>query len=201
MAGGIRNLLYRHGKLGGTLMRILQNRRGITLVEIVITAAIGAFILSLIAVIFTKQTTFLSKHRVRQNVMRDSRVCMDTILQLLRSGKAKTLVISTPASATIVPYSRVDFVLNAPLSSGTTSYAIYLENGTVFALEYHPTSPRSPTPLATNVTGLNFTSDSKDPALISVSLRMDARQDNSPDPNRTTSITLDNQLVRMSEVQ
>ena len=188
------------------------NCRGVTLTELLVVAAI----LSVFAVgftrIFSKSIANMQRIRVRQKVMVDSRTCMDAITQIMHNGKANSLVISTsPADPwpypmadgtkiPIIPNSRVDFNLQSPLSSGTTAYAIFVAGHVAYAQEYKPPNGiQAPRVLATNVTSLMFTGSAKDPAIVNVSLRVDAPWDNSHDPTHVSTIILPNQVVHMSE--
>ncbi|OGR89099.1 MAG: hypothetical protein A2992_01240 [Elusimicrobia bacterium RIFCSPLOWO2_01_FULL_59_12] len=180
-------------------MKSLMNRRGLTLVEMLLTAAIVAVVAAAFALMLPSNITFLQRTRVRQQVLVQSRQCMEAIQQAMRNGMARTLVISTPNATPIVPNSRVDFAFKSPLASGATSYAIYVAEKTVYAQEFAPGVTRAPKALASNVTGLMFTGDYRDPSNVSVTLRIDAPWDSTNMPGRVSSLIIPNQLVRMAE--
>jgi len=173
------------------------------MIEMMIVVAMLAALATFLVQFLPKQAVFFRHTKVRQQVVMDSRVCMETIRQRLRNGRARTLGISTPpAASSTVPNSRVDFVLQSPLTSGATAYAVYLVNGYVYGQEFVPPGPQGAQPphlLASNVTGLTFTTDSTDPGQVYVTLRMDAPWDDSNDPTHVSSILLPNQAVRMVE--
>ena len=174
---------------------------GFTLMEIIIVGAMGAIVFLAFVLFFSRHLPFYHRVQVRQQLMSSSRIAMETILDRLRNGKARTIIISTPTTTPIVPNSRVDFVLQTPLPSGATAYAIYLDNTTNIAYteEFIPGSPPKPRALASNVTSLMFTGVSSDPGIVSVTLRLDAAWDVLNDPTHVSTLILPNQTVHMVE--
>jgi hypothetical protein len=171
------------------------NSSGFSLIELMLVAWILVLIFLGIVHFFSGQIPFWSRIKTRQQVMVDSRICMDTIIQMLRNGKAQTLVISSPGNPP-VPNSQIDFSLQSPLPSGAVQYRIALVNGTVLATELPAQASKK---LASNVTGLMFTGDSRDPGVVSVTLQMDVPYDTTNDPTHVSSILLSNQIARMVE--
>jgi hypothetical protein len=167
------------------------------MLELLLVALVAVILIAVIPKLFTNGLSFYRRTQARAQVILESRACMDTLLNRLRSGKSKTLVISTPASASS-PNSMVVFDLLAPLPSGATFYTFYLANGTVYAQEG---SQQAPKPLATHVTGLMFTGNSSDSAIIYVTLRIDAPFDASNDPAHVATFIIPNQVVHMVESQ
>jgi hypothetical protein len=182
------------------IRRLLRKTHGLSLVETLLAALIGTLLVGGIIYLMTQSGTFFRRMRTRQQVQLESRGCMDRIDQLFRNARARSLVISTPPGTPIVPNSRVDFVLQRPLASGATAYAIYLEGNTVYGEEFSPTADRAPQPLATRVTGLMFTGDSRDPGFVGISLRIDAPWDaNTSDPSRMSTLIVPNHIVHLVE--
>jgi hypothetical protein len=179
----------------------MKNRQGVTLVEIMLVA----FILGLVTLVFVKLLSktqpLLRRTQIRQQVVTGGRTTIDTLLQTLRGGKARTLRISTPGGATTSPNSRIDFELNTPLPSGTTAYAIYLDKGMVYLQEYRLSGLSGPKPLASHVTMLSFTADYRDPTLVSVNLQINASYDGTSDPGHVTSLVLSNQIAHLIDSQ
>jgi prepilin-type N-terminal cleavage/methylation domain-containing protein len=181
--------------------RPFYSKRGMSLMELVLAVAISAVLVLGLVRFLSKTVPFFQRTSVRQTVLLQARSCMETMLLFLRQGKANTLRItsSTAPLGALQLYSRVDFELIGPLSSGTTAYAIYLDKGTVYAQEYGPT-PRSRV-LATNVTNLVFSGDTRDPSQVYVSLRIDAPYDATHDPSRMSTLIMANQVAQMSNNQ
>lgn len=177
-------------------MKRRKSEAGMSLIELILVAAMAGVIFTSLTILMTKSITFFKRMTVRQTTMQESRTCMERIEQALRNGKASSLTISTPAGGP--PNSRVDFVLDRPLASGTTSYAFYLSNGKVMSTEYSASGTRTQV-LANNATGLHFTGDSFDTAMVTVSIRIDAPWDSTGDPNRVSTLILPNRAVRMIE--
>src|SRR5436190_16977866 len=116
-------------------MKPFKDRQGTTLIEVLAAVAIiGIFIVAAV-LYFSKNAPMVQRMRQHQQMQTDSRSCIDNILQMLRNGKARTVVISTPNVTPLVPNSRIEFALHSPLASGATNAAIYLDNGTVYSLE------------------------------------------------------------------
>ena len=172
---------------------------GMTILETTFVAAIAAIIILALVRFVSRTMPVFRRLSVRQQVLLDSRTCIDSIVQMLNAGTAKSLAISTPSGTAVVPNSRVDFALETPLTSGTTAYAIYLDNNTVYRQDFALNGPREPRPLATHVSGLMFTGDSRDPAIVTVTLRMDAPWDASGDPTHVTTLLVPNQVAHLVE--
>jgi Tfp pilus assembly protein PilE len=171
--------------------------RGVTLVEALITVVIFVVVILGFVMFFSRTIPFFHRTEVRQHLMQDARRCMENIVERVRNGKSRTLAVS---NSTSVPNSRIDFVLQQALPSGATAYAIYLEDKNVVAVEFPP-GVASKRIWASNVTGLMFTGDSEDPAIVGITLRMDASWDNSNDPSHMSTIIIPNQVVHMVETQ
>jgi prepilin-type N-terminal cleavage/methylation domain-containing protein len=175
------------------MIKRARSTRAFTLIEVMITVAICALVATAFFYFLPSQFQYYKHMSVRQQMSLDSRVCIDTIQQRLRNGKASSLVITSPSGTN----SRVDFVLQTPLSSGATAYAIYLSNGNVYGREYLPSGVQIPHQLASNVTNLCFTGATTDPGIIGVSLRIDAPYDNSNNPTHVLTLIMPDQEVNM----
>jgi type II secretory pathway pseudopilin PulG len=181
------------------MKRASGNIRGMTLVEAVITASILGLVASAFVVMFTKNMNFFRHMRARQQVAAQSRMCLERIEQAMRLGRASTLVISTPNVTPVVPNSRADFVLEKPLASGATAYAIFLENSNVYTEEFNPANNPTPVKIAEHVTGLIFTGDALDPGRVSVSLQIESPLETSKTPPQLATILMPNKLMSMTE--
>ncbi len=180
-------------------MKGMRHRGGMSLVEILVTMAIITVIVAGGATLFTKNIIFFKRIQIRQQVMSQSRSCMERIEQMLRNGKASTLVIETPTAPPAAPNSKVLFALQKPLASGTNEIEIYLEGSTVYVQELRPGADPARQALASNVTGLTFSGDSTDPAIVSVSLHIDAPVDTSRNPPQRLTLILPDRVVRMAD--
>ena len=152
---------------------------GSTSLKRCITVAIFAVVAATFLHFLPSQAQFTRHMKVRQQITQDSRVCADTIVQRLRNGKARTLLVTSPNGA---PNSRADFVLQVPLASGATAYALLIwhSGGNIYGQEF---------PLG-GTQGLHqprFQCDDfelltlipTDPGLINVSLQLKAPYDDS----------------------
>jgi len=167
-------------------MMPLRNRKGLSLVEILIAVAISALVLGTMARFMPQKIKNLRYIRERAQANIEARIVMDTLLQTLRKGQPQTLDIDTPAGGP--PNSRARFV-------GTDGQTYLLgwdfsKQGTVI-LQIGAMEPKT---LARNVTGITFAGDSRDPAIVTVSLRLDIPLD----ARNTATIFLPNQTVRMA---
>ena len=186
-------------------MNIRLNRHGITLTEILISSFIALIVIGALIRLATHTLPFYKRTMVRQEIMSEARTSIGIISQFLRQGKAGTLIIQTPNVMPIVPNSQVDFDFQIPMPSGATKGRIGLDNGRLYtqerALNGDPTKHQDARYVASGVTGLMFTGDYRDPALVSVSINivkaLDANTREHPD--RVATIMLTNQTVRMVE--
>ncbi len=177
-----------------------MNRRGTTLLEMIIATVILVVIIFAFVLYFSQNAPLFQRARVRQQLMVDARSVMETIQERLRNGKARTVVISTFPGTPLVPNSSVQFDLQSKLPSGAVSYQIYLDVNTVYSKDLSATGAILATrSLATHVTGLMFTGTSADPGVVGISLRMDAPFDSTGLADHVSSVILPNQTVRMVE--
>jgi len=178
-----------------------NSEQGVTLIEIMMVVAIVGLIAAAFALFLSKGLPFFHRNQVRQGLMLDSRRVMDTIVERLRNGKARTLIIQTDSTVTpVVPNSRADFVLQTPLPSGATAYAIYQAGGKIYTLEYPPGNAAQA--IASNVTGLIFSvPNSTDPGIVNVTLQMNVPYDQTGDPTHTSMILFPNQNIHMVETR
>jgi prepilin-type N-terminal cleavage/methylation domain-containing protein len=174
-----------------------KSQQGMSLIEIVIVMAIVSVLMITVGSFFTRTMNFYKRVRVRQQLVLQSRSSMDLIVQMLKYGKAKSVIISTPIVTPLVPNSQIDFNLQDTLPNGTTAYTFYLSSGIVFATEYHLNGTNTTKSLANYVTSLMFTGDSRDPAIVNVAIRMDIPWDNSGKADHVTSIIMPTQVVQM----
>lgn len=172
--------------------------------ETMLAVAGGAIVILGVVLFASRTMPYFKRTAIRQELMSQSRSCINLIQQAARNGKAASVVISTPpspaATTLLVPYSRIDFPLQTELASGTTAYGIYLKDGSVYSQEYVKAGPRpAPRVMASHVTGLMFTGDARDPGVLKVTLRIDKPWDTSGDPTHVSTILLPNQVIQMKE--
>jgi prepilin-type N-terminal cleavage/methylation domain-containing protein len=179
----------------------LHRIAGFSLIELMLVLAIICIVGLAIGRLFAGNFRWFQNTQARQVVMANSRVTMDAIGQQLRNGLAKSLVIKSSGGTSFVPNSRAEFTLHTPLPSSANNYAIYLSSGTVYGEGFNGTTTVSKQVLATNVTALMFTLDSRSPAFVGVSLWIDAPYDQTGDPTHVSSILLPNQTVHLVESQ
>jgi prepilin-type N-terminal cleavage/methylation domain-containing protein len=177
-------------------MKKMRLPQGFTLIEFMIAVAITVMVATTFLHFLPEQIQFYRRMSVRQQVTHDSRACVETILQRLRNGKARTFNLSYPSGTN----PRVDFVLATPLTSGATAYAIYQSNGNVYGQEFPPAVTGTIHLLASNVTSLQIAT-TPDPGLINVSLLIEAPYDDTGDPTHVISVLLANQTANMVESQ
>ena len=176
-----------------------KNRRGHTLVEMIIAVTIMAAIIAGIVLLLGKNISLVKRSSVRQQIMLESRICMETILRALSNGKAGTLRISTPAISPAIPNSIIQFDAQTP-SGALIHHIIWLTGGTDAGTVLWREGAQANRVLAKNVTALMFTGDSRDPALVGVTLRIDAPWDASGDPSHVSTLILPNQVAQMVEM-
>jgi prepilin-type N-terminal cleavage/methylation domain-containing protein len=177
-----------------------MNCRGYTLVEMVFTALILGLVMLALSNLFQPMERYFLQLRMSQQMSSDSRVGMDIIIKSLQQGvpaslwycscqpPAPTATDPNPyvacfnppcpapdSSSSVPPNSQIEF----DLPGGTTHYAIYWSSGAaVMRISLNPSAALpngklvfAPRVIANHVTNLNFTGDSNDPAVVTVSLQ------------------------------
>lgn len=87
---------------------MVNRRRGYTLIELLVTSAIVAFIVSLGASLFMKIDTFFRVSVAKIETQRDLRNLMDLMTREIRQAKSTSVVLSRYDSAQ-PPYSKITF--------------------------------------------------------------------------------------------
>ena len=168
-----------------------KSRQGVTLVEMLVVVAILGIILAAFGKLFNTNLSFFRRIEVRRQVTIDARVAFDAIGQRLRTGQANTVLIDR-LTTTSPPNSQIRF----KLVSGADC-RIYVANDTLYIQD----GTFAPKVVAAHVTGLSFSNpDTDDPAILSVSMLVEAPYDNSEDPTHVSTVNLPNQIFHMAEV-
>ena len=178
---------------------MMRSSRGFTLAETLLTFAILGVVVLFVHRLGIPVFSYFQHSQVRQKTNNEARSCLNTINTAMKGGLANSVRITTPVGIS-APNSRIDFTLAVPLPSQTTAYAFYLAaDRTVQMQEYSTVNATEPSPktLATNVTGLIFTGDYRDPSIIYVSLRFDAAFESSLKTGSLTTISIPNQEIHM----
>jgi prepilin-type N-terminal cleavage/methylation domain-containing protein len=176
----------------------MNRRRGFSLIELMFSVAILGLVFLAASHMNAPVLSFFQNSQSRQKANSEARACLYMISTAMKGGLANSVHISTPVTVPVVPNSRIDFFLAAPLASGTTAYAFYLANRAVLVQEYPGgAGVQLGKQLATNVSGLMFTGDYRDPSIVYVSLRIDAPLDSSGRADRVTTIQVADQEIHM----
>jgi prepilin-type N-terminal cleavage/methylation domain-containing protein len=177
----------------------MKRQNGMTLLE----SMLALTILVIIAVAFVKLLApnigFFKKAEGRLQGNSEARKTMETVRRLLGNGKASTVSILTPTN-TAPPNSQISFE-----SLDGFSYVISWVAPNSVQVQRTPTPPAAGTTvtniIANNVTGLMFTLDFRDPAVINVSLQVDIPLDQSGTGTSVYTILQPNQSIRMAASQ
>lgn len=154
-----------------------------TMLELIVSVLLMTIVVLVAVRLFSNFAHYFRRTTVRNELLMDSRRCLNTMKRFLRQGKANTVQIRTPAGSP--PNSQIDF----QLFSSSTSYEFRWVDNTV----QMKVGTLDPLTLGMHVTGLMFTGDSSDPASLLVTLRMDATSS----PQHTETVLLPNQRVHM----
>jgi prepilin-type N-terminal cleavage/methylation domain-containing protein len=168
------------------------SRRGFSLVEAILAVTILAIISITLARFMGPTTQFFKRFQVRYQLTSEGRTCVDTIARLLAKAKPETLIISTPPGSP--PNSQIQFDMVPPSATSVSNYTISWSGREVLMNVAGGIQGRR---LASNVIGLIFTGDSRDPAMLRVTLQMEAPWDQSGQPDRVYSLLLSNQVLRV----
>jgi len=147
-------------------MRHLKSCSGLTMTELVISSLLVGIVALFIATNLKWMPALFQQITTRGQINSDARTCSDTIVRLLKSARPETVVIDTPVAGP--PGHHISFT-----STSNKSYVISwrADPFNTVALQEGNLTPRQ---LAANVAGLSFTQDFRDPALITMSLLMEA---------------------------
>jgi type II secretory pathway pseudopilin PulG len=181
-----------------------MNKKGWTLLELVIAASMTALLILVTAKLFSSIGQYFHNTAVRQQLQSDADRTMNSMIIALQKAKANTVTICTcganvcigklscipvmppPAINTPPPNSRIEFFQ----VGATAKTAIYWDLPNTVYLQ---PAGMAAQPLANNVTGLMFTGDGTDFSRVYISLRMDAPISRS----QTATVVLPDQVVRL----
>jgi prepilin-type N-terminal cleavage/methylation domain-containing protein len=166
-----------------------MNKKGFTLLEILLTASIiGAIVLAITHLGFPL-IKFFQQSRSRQQANTEARICLETMERVLSNGKASTLVISNSPTIPPMQSGRAQFQ-----TMEGSSYTITWSSGPANSVHLLRTplggTVAVDTMLATHVTELSFLWDMSDPAILTVTLQMTVPLDSSGSPDSFLTIML-----------
>jgi Tfp pilus assembly protein PilE len=174
---------------------LLQNK-GVTLMEVLLVAGLIGVLALVVVQFFQPMFKFFQGSQARAQANREARICMDTIQLVLSAGRATTLQVSTPSTTPAVPLSQAQFT-----GLDKASYVIAWSTAPMNTVHLQKTPPGggtgTDTILATNVTGLHFGIDTRDPGVVSVTLHMTVPLNTSGAPDSFYQILLPNQIILM----
>lgn len=115
-------------------MKILRDRRGFTLTELLIVSACVGVVGMIAAALFTHVSRFDRQVSARQQIQRDARVSLSSIERDVAQARGRTIVIDREDSAQ-PPYSRLTFSSHDGRTvtfyqKGTTLYRRVVRSGT-----------------------------------------------------------------------
>lgn len=88
-------------------MRQRLNRRGYTLVEMLMVVAIIGILATVAPLMLTQMQNFFMMTSARYEIQRDARTTLDTVNRYLRQAVASTVIMDTPVGQG--PFSRIRF--------------------------------------------------------------------------------------------
>ena len=141
---------------------MVNNKKGVTLTELMITVAIIGIMASVGGTVFTKINEFFLLNQSRTEVQRDSRLILSLVNRNLRQASSNSIVISKQTGQP--PYSRIRFVTQAG-----TEMSFYQSNNNLIM-----TSGTMTKTLSTNLRYIAFSLPmSDDMTIVSISLTME----------------------------
>jgi len=140
----------------------MVNRRGVTLVEMMIAVAILGAVVLIAPAIFLQIQRINLLFTAKSGVQQDVRAGIDMMTRRLREAQAATVVIDSLSGQP--PYSRISFT-----SVNGTDYSFYQRNKELYISENGGAKK-----LSDNLRYLSFTFPrSDDPTIVSVSITME----------------------------
>ena len=174
------------------------NRKGFTLAEALITAALTAILAVGVAKIFSYTIQFFHSARVRQDLQSDSDRCLSLMTPILQSAQPQTVAICSCEAAACTatcgnavpagtpPNSRIEF---KPEGSATVT-SIY-QNADSVLLQVGANPPQ--VLVQHHVVGLSFSGDASDLTRVYISLLLAAPSS----PRQMAQAAVANQPIRL----
>ena len=148
----------------------MVNRRGVTLIELMITVGIISVVFSIAAPILTQVNRTFIMNRTRVELQQEARSVMYVITRNLRQAQAATITIDR-ANANQPFYSRITFTKEAA-TQGVSPTLVFQQEGTYL----YQVIGAGRRPLSKNLKYLAFTFPrSDDMGIISVSLTLEKK--------------------------
>lgn len=142
---------------------MVNNHKGYTLSETMVTVAIIGILASTAAPLLVNMTNFWRQTTARNDVQRDARVALDTINRYLRQGKQGTVVVDQVSGQP--PYSRITFTDQAGQSVS------FYQNGNKLMMTLNTATST----VSKNLAYVAFTfPETDDISIISVAITMQA---------------------------
>ncbi len=175
----------------------MKRQNGMTLLESLLALTILVVIAAAFVKLLAPNIGFFKRAEGRLQATSEARKSLDTFRHLLSNGKASTVSISTPNNSS-PPNSQISFD-----SLDGYSYIISWVTPNSVQVQRTPTAGGTTVTniIANNVTGLMFTLDFRDPAIIDVSLQVDMPLDQSGNSTSVYTILQPNQSIRMAASQ
>jgi type II secretory pathway pseudopilin PulG len=171
-----------------------MRKSGFTIIETMLGMAILVIIAIAMVKLLKPNIAFFQRFEARQQANFDARKCLDTIRRLLSNGKSSTVVITTPTNGP--PNSWIGFQ-GVDGSSSTIRWSNSPPNTVHVLHSVKGDTNYTDTVVATNVSGLMFTLDFRDPNIINVALQLDMPLDRSGQATSVYTLLQPNQSIRM----
>lgn len=150
------------------LTRYSRSRTGVTLIEVVVAASLGAVVILSMFKLFTPMVTYFQKSQVRQQLTRESRYALDAIKRAVGNARGDTMTISTPNGSPTYP-------ANSMLSFSTVdnvSYSISWSPPSTLTMTRSANGQSTETHLSDHVSSIMFSGDTRDSGVLNILLIM-----------------------------
>jgi prepilin-type N-terminal cleavage/methylation domain-containing protein len=173
----------------------LQPEKGFTLLEIIVGVAIFGMIILMVGKLMSPLTQYFQRNRARQQANLQMRICLETIERMMSNGRANTCILSAPPAVPTLSQAKFKSI------DGFT-YTIFYSTSPLNSVHLQRTKgaigdPIYDSVLATNVSALIFGWDSRDPALINVTISLRVPLDSSGRADNSVTILMPPQIIRM----
>ena len=167
--------------------------RGMTMVEIIIAVAIAAAIFLVIGKVIGPIMKVFQRTQIRQFSMRENRICIDTIRQMMSKGRISTLYISNGPSG--LPSSSAEFT-----TVDNERYQVLWSSEPANSVHLKRISPAPATDkiIGGHIAQLSFLLDVTDPGIVHFTLQSAFPLDASGKPDTVFKTFVSNQTVLMN---
>jgi hypothetical protein len=175
----------------------MKNERGLSLIDVVVSAALIGLVVMLGAAGMSSVSTGFRRYILRAQANLDARALNDAMTRFFGDAKAQTVEISTPDDPEAPLNSSLVFETRETDNAGRSkryniTWSTSPARSVLLNVREADGLVREPKVLARNINTIRFDFDSRDPGIVRMSYRIVAPIDQSGLPERTIVVSSEN---------